>query len=353
MSLIKGSSIRFIANSFFDMIFHYRTYYYDRLRLLARLNRVRILNYLKIQASFRLSGILSRPVVWSQPFSINLETASVCNLKCPECIAGMGHTNRNRKLMDVAMVKQKLNLHQKHAFYCNLYFQGEPFLNRQLSEIINLAKGKNYYTVVSTNGHFLDEQNCISIIESGLDKLIVSLDGIDSNSYSSYRSGGIFSKVIQGIRQMAETKKSLNKKYPLLVVQMLVNKTNEHQLDKARQFVENLGADMLEFKSMQIYTIEGRKQFMPTGRRYNRYFGKSNTGKLRSVKKGGCSRLWSHVVYTSDGFMVPCCYDKMPEYIISGENGSSQDLWMSEQMQDFRARLFKKDEVPGICRNCG
>jgi molybdenum cofactor biosynthesis enzyme MoaA len=353
MSLIKGSSIRFIANSFFHMIFRCNAYYYDRLRLLTRLNATRIFNYLKILVSLRLSGLISHPVVWSQPFSIHLETASVCNLKCPECIAGMGHTTRNRKLMDMATVKEKLNIYHKHAFYCNLYFQGEPFLNPQLAEIINLSKSMNYYTVVSTNGHFLDEKNCIRIIKSGLDKLIVSLDGIDSNSYSNYRLGGIFSKVTEGVRQMAETKKRLKKEYPLLVVQMLVNKTNEHQLDKARQFVKNLGADMLEFKSMQIYTDKGQKLFTPSGKKFNRYFKKNKTARSQSDKKGVCSRLWSHVVYTSDGFMVPCCYDKKPEYLISGENRLSQNLWMSEQMQDFRTRLFKKDEVPGICRNCG
>ncbi len=251
------------------------------------------------------------------------------------------------------MVKEKLNLHRKQAFYCNLYFQGEPFLNPQLAEIITLAKSMNYYSVVSTNGHFLDEKNCIRIIESGLDKLIISLDGIDSDSYSQYRSGGHFNKVTEGIRLMAKTKKQLNKRNPLLVVQMLVNKSNEHQLDKARQFVKNLGADMLEFKSMQIYTVAGRKQFEPSGKNFNRYIGKSKTNISGSNKKSICFRLWSHVVYTSDGLMVPCCYDKKPDYIISGEDESGNSPWMSKKMQDFRAKLLSKDEVPEICRNCG
>ncbi|MBW6478690.1 MAG: radical SAM protein [Bacteroidales bacterium] len=335
------------------MVFHLNSYFSDQLRLLARLNPDRMINYLKMRASLGLSRIISRPVVWSQPFSVHLETASVCNLKCPECIAGMGLTSRNSKLMDVALVREKLKLHQKHAFYCNLYFQGEPFLNPNLAEIINQATGLNYYSVVSTNGHFLDEKNCIRIIESGLDKLIVSLDGIDSESYSKYRSGGLFNKVTRGIRQMAETKKSLNKKNPLLVVQMLVNKNNEHQLGKARQFVKDMGADMLEFKSMQIYTDDGKKQFLPSGKKFNRYFGKSRNFSPQSHKKGVCTRLWSHVVYTSDGFMVPCCYDKKPEYLIKGDNGVNSNLWRSEKMQEFRAKLFRKEEVPEICRNCG
>ncbi len=334
------------------MIFHLGSYISNQLRLLAKLNTARMLNYLKIQASLGISGILSRPVVWSQPFSVHLETASVCNLKCPECITGMKLTNRSSKLMDVELVKEKLKLHQKHAFYCNLYFQGEPFLNLQLAEIIKLTKDMNYYSVVSTNGHFLNEKKCISIIESGLDKLIVSLDGIDSESYSKYRSGGFFSKVTQGISQMAKTKKELNKRNPLLVVQMLVNKTNEHQLDKARRFVKDLGADMLELKSMQIYTDEGRKQFLPSGKKFNRYSGKNRNYSSHSHNKGVCKRLWSHVVYTSDGLMVPCCYDKKPEYIINGENRVNSNLWRSEQMQDFRSKLFKNEEVPEICRNC-
>ena len=253
----------------------------------------------------------------------------------------------------MAVVKEKLHQHRKYAFYCNLYFQGEPFLNPQIAEIINMAKRLNYYTVISSNGHFLDKRNCLRIIESGLDKLIISLDGIDSESYSKYRSGGFFIKVIEGIGQMAEAKKKLNKKNPLIVVQMLVNKTNEHQLGEAKKFVDNLGVDVLEFKSMQIYTQEGRKQFLPSGKKFNRYSGKSVNTKTGSKAKGACSRLWSHVVYTSDGLMVPCCYDKKPEYLIAGEDGLNKDLWGSEQMQDFRAKLFKSDEVPEICRNCG
>ncbi len=336
------------------MIFHPRAYIQDRLRLLTRLNAYRILNYLKIRLSLGLSYILSRPVVWSRPFSVHLETASACNLKCPECIVGMGLTKRHNKFMDVALVKEKLNQHRKHAFYCNLYFQGEPFLNQQLTEIIKLANKMNYYTVVSTNGHFLYEKNCIRIIESGLDKLIISLDGINRESYVQYRSGGLFSKVIDGIMQMAEAKKKLNKTNPLLVVQMLVNKSNEHQLDQARDFIKNLGADILEFKSMQIYTGEGRKQFLPSLERFNRYSRKAKIDNpFESKAKGLCSRLWSHVVYTSDGLMVPCCYDKKPEYIITGDGGLNKDLWVSEQMQDFRAKLFKGQEVPEICRNCG
>jgi len=336
------------------MILRPRAYIYDRLRLLARLNANRLLNYLKIQASFGMSRLLSRPVLWSGPFSVHIETASVCNLKCPECITGMGLTSRHNKFIDMAVVKEKLNQHRKHAFYCNLYFQGEPFLNPQIAEIINMAKRLNYYTVISSNGHFLDKRNCLRIIESGLDKLIISLDGIDSESYSKYRSGGFFIKVIEGIGQMAEAKKKLNKKNPLLVVQMLVNKSNEHQLDKARNFIKNLGADILEFKSMQIYTEEGRKQFLPSGKRFNRYSRKEKSDNpVDSRSKGLCARLWSHVVYTSDGLMVPCCYDKKPEYIITGDGGLNKGLWGSMQMQYFRANLFKGEEVPEICRNCG
>ena len=335
------------------MIFDYRAYIYDKLRLLGKVNFYRIINYIGIQISYNLSRILKKPLLWSYPFSLNFETSSACNLRCPECMTGMNKTIRQRKLMDSSLLKEKLNIHKKHAFYCNLYFQGEPFLHPEIYEMIKMVHSSGLYTVISTNGHFLNKPNCLKIIDSGLDRLIVSLDGIDADAYNQYRINGIFDKVVDGIRTMAVSKKKTGKNNPILVVQMLVNKTNEGQVEAAKKFIKQLGADMLEFKSMQIYSETGKEKFIPVDGKYNRYPNRQDQSFDGKNNQGACFRLWSHAVYTSDGIMVPCCYDKKPEYGVNGkEEYSGKNLWKSKSMQTFRYRQLKKVNRPKICYNC-
>ncbi len=331
------------------MIFHYRNYFYDLYLLLRKVTLLRLGNYINIWLSYGWSRIRRRPFIWAGPFSLSLETASACNLQCPECRTGQGKVIRKRKKMNQALANEIFQSHQRHAFYCNLYFQGEPFLHPEIDSIIRTASERNYYSVISTNGHFLHEENCRKIINSGLNRLIVSLDGIERASYEAYRKGGDFEKVIAGIKRMATQKKESKSRCPLLVVQFLVNKTNEHQLGKAAKYIQSLGADKVEFKSMQLYSDEGRDVFLPRNQRFNRYT-ENSAKKPGSV---GCFRLWSHMVFTSDGEIVACCYDKIPEYIMGEDKTDSLEAWKSPVFQSFRKNLLRGEELPSICSNCG
>ncbi len=331
------------------MIFQYRNYFHDGLALLRKLTIRRIWNYIKIVLSYRFSMLRKRPYIWAGPFSLSFETASVCNLACPECRAGQGKVMRNRKLMKPELADKLLKRHRNNAFYCNLYFQGEPFLHPEIYSFIRQAGKRKYYSVISTNGHFLDENTCRKIIDSGLNRLIVSLDGIEQQSYQAYRKGGDLQKVVSGIKRLSAMKKESQSPYPFLIVQFLVNKTNEHQLGEVAAYVRQLGADKLAFKSMQIYTAAGKKKFIPGGNLYNRYSGNPNSPATPS----GCFRLWSHMVVTSDGDWVPCCYDKIPEYGMKGGEKSSMHIWKDPVMQDFRKALLTGERLPSVCSNCG
>jgi MoaA/NifB/PqqE/SkfB family radical SAM enzyme len=251
------------------MVLNYRHFFADRFRLLKRLGISRLWNYSKIILGWQYSAISGKVVVWGYPFSLSLETASICNLSCPECLAGIKQTHRNKKLMDEKLIEEKLQLHRSTAFYCNLYAQGEPFLHPGLYSIIEKTSKSGYYSVISTNGHFLHEENCRRIISTGLDKLIISLDGLDAAAYLEYRKGGNFDKVVEGIKTLSRIRKETGKSHPLLVVQFLVHKNNEHQIKLAPKFVQQLGADVLQCKSMQIYSAEGKKNLLPQSGAFN------------------------------------------------------------------------------------
>jgi len=327
------------------MVLQYAAFFNDLLRLTKRLNPPRLWNYLMIYIGFWLSRLSGRVVVLGRPFAVSAEVAAICNLRCPECIVGLGKTIRESKKMDTALFEQILKKHRRHSFYTNLYFQGEPFLNRDLHHLIGMASRLGYYTSVSTNGHFLDEMRCREIIDAGLDRLIVSMDGLDQETYAFYRRGGSWQKVADGLAAMARVKKELGAPSPMLVVQFLVNRKNEAQIPALKYFARQQGADVVELKSMQVYGEEGASAFLPGDERFNRYAAK---GKRK--KKGPCFRLWSHAVYTSDGVLVPCCYDKVPQHPLGKETG--EDLWFSPAMHAFRKKVMTRREDTGICSNC-
>lgn len=324
----------------------------DALRLAKRLSARRVFNFLLIQAGVLLSRLSGRVVVAGRPFSVSAEVAGICNLRCPGCMVGKKETLRNNKFMSLEVFEAIAGRHRKHAFYSNLYFQGEPFLNPLLGEKISIASKNGFYTCVSTNGHFLGEARCREVIRAGLDRIIVSLDGLDQESYAFYRQGGNWSKVVEGITTLAAVRKAERAQNPLIVVQFLVNRKNESQIAGLRQFARQIGADVAELKSMQVYDKQSAEVFLPALAGFNRYRLWLN-GKpvLRRQRKGPCSRLWSHVVYTSDGVQVPCCYDKIPEHAIG--NISGEDPWVSPEMNAFRKRVMKRREDTGICCNCG
>jgi MoaA/NifB/PqqE/SkfB family radical SAM enzyme len=330
------------------MIFSLRAYIQDGIKLIRCLNPTRIINYIAILISYWFSLISRQPHVWAGPFSVSIETSAICNLRCPECATGVGKTSRREKLADGQFISDKLLLHKNSAFYCNLYFQGEPFLHPQIFGIIREAVKYKYYSVISTNGHFLSEKHCNAITASGLNRLIVSLDGTDSESYSLYRKGGDFEKVIAGINRLCTLKRELKTNQPFVVVQFLVNKTNEHQVHEAVSLVKKLGADVLEYKSMQIYSEKGMDQFKPEGDKFNRY--KQAAAKAKKGKD--CFRLWSHLVYTSDGVVVPCCFDKIPSHPITISDETSINAWKSKEFMNFRRRVLREEDVPAICQNC-
>ncbi|MEE4178161.1 MAG: radical SAM protein [Bacteroides sp.] len=327
-------------------------FFADLLRLTGRLTPRRILNLGLIYAGLWLSKLSGKVRVFGRPFAVSAEVASVCNLRCPECMVGQGKTNRSNKQMDPTLFNEILKHHRKHSFYTNLYFQGEPFLNPALPQLISKASGLGYYTSVSTNGHFLTDDHCRAVVSAGLDRLIISLDGLDQDTYAFYRVGGNWQKVVDGIAVMSRVRNEMNARKPLIVAQFLVNRKNEGQIPELLAFSRKQGADVVELKTMQVYEESGAEKFLPENQRFNRY---KNSGKPHGFRTKGrnspCFRLWSHAVYTSDGLLVPCCYDKVPQHPMGNIKGG--DPWSSPSMNAFREKVMRQRKEIGICSNCG
>jgi MoaA/NifB/PqqE/SkfB family radical SAM enzyme len=118
----------------------------------------------------------------------------------------------------------------KDLLYLVFYFQGEPYLNPGFLDMVRYASSKKIYTATSTNAHYLNDENAKRTIESGLDRLIISIDGTTQEVYEQYRVGGKLDKVLEGTKNIVRWKKELKSRTPFIIFQFLVVKPNEHQV---------------------------------------------------------------------------------------------------------------------------
>jgi MoaA/NifB/PqqE/SkfB family radical SAM enzyme len=179
------------------------------------------------------------------------------------------------------LFKDTINQIHKDLLYLVFYFQGEPYLNPSFLEMVKFASEKNIYTATSTNAHYLNDANARQTIESGLDRLIISLDGTTQDVYQQYRVGGNVSKVIEGARNIVKWKKALNSKKPFVIFQFLVVRHNEHQIEDVKRLAREVGVDDVWFKTAQVYDYENDpNRLIPSNEKYSRY-KKTSWGRLK------------------------------------------------------------------------
>jgi len=323
------------------------------INLIKYLTLKRVINALKIIASFNVSKIIRKPIVWGMPISYSIEPTNHCNLKCPECPSGLGALTRPLGLLNLNDFKKWIDQIKDTGFYVQLFFQGEPYINKQLPEMIKYAQQKNIYVSISTNGHFVSDKNVDYVLENAPDKLIYSVDGLDEESYQKYRVGGTFEQADRGLRLLIKKRNELKKKKPLVEFQFIVMKQNEHQLDDVKKYCDEVEVDKLVIKTMQISSYENALKFLPNNPKYRRYIVEANNFRIKSKLKNHCFALWRTAVITWDGKVVPCCFDKDAEFTLGFLNQNSfYDIWTSDVYKKFRSAVLGNRRKINICTNC-
>jgi len=314
----------------------------------------RIWNFFLLKNSFYLSRVLKRPIHWGSPVAISIEPTTACNLKCPECPSGLRQFTRPTGNLKPEVNSEILKQLGKQLQYINYYFQGEPFINPNFLDFVKQAREKNIYVLTSTNAHFIDFKVAKNVVKSGLNELIVSIDGTTQDTYSNYRVEGELSKVLEGVKNIVKAKKELKSKLPLVTLQFLVTKQNEHQIEEVKALQKSLGADGLNLKTIQVYDYENGNPLLPSNERYSRY-KKEKIGKFRLKNKmsNHCWRMWSTCVFTWDGKIVPCCFDKDAKHQMGTLlNSNFKSIWKSDVYGKFRQDILKDRKGIDICSNC-
>src|SRR3712207_2995934 len=186
----------------------------DSVNFLGKLTGRRLWNAVKVFCSYQLSKWTGRSMQWGYPISISFEPTTSCNLRCPECPSGLRAFSRPTGMLKKDFFRETIDQLHKELAYLVFYFQGEPYLNPEFLNMVQYASSKKIYTATSTNAHYLTDAHAKKTVESGLDRLIISIDGTTQETYQQYRVGGKLEKVLEGARNIVKWKKELGSKTP-------------------------------------------------------------------------------------------------------------------------------------------
>lgn len=326
----------------------------DILNFIKKLTPKKVVNIILLYTSYQWTKWKKKPVQWGLPMTISIEPTTACNLRCPECPSGLrAFTRETGNLKQDFFRKIIAELHES-LVYLIFYFQGEPYINPNFLSMVAHAHAKGIYTITSTNGHFLNDKNAKATIESGLDRLIISVDGTTQDVYQNYRKEGNLETVLQGARNVVKWKKELNSPTPHIIFQFLVVKPNEHQIQDIYALADEIGIDEVKLKTAQIYDYKDGSDLIPTIDKYARY-AKGSDGKYHVKNKllNHCWKLWHACVISWDGLVLPCCFDKDAKHRLGDmKNEKFKSIWQGKKYNNFRNLLLQGRDKIDICTNC-
>ena len=328
-------------------------------RYIKRYSRIfsfrRLWNFALVLSSMAVSWVGRRPVVWGRPFMLMVEPTNFCNLKCPLCPSGNGQMKRPRGNMDLDDFKAMVEQTRGHVFMMMMWNQGEPYLNRCFNEMVRYAHDSGIFTFTSTNGHYIrSDEEAEAIVDSGLDEIIVSLDGVEQETYQQYRVGGDIERVFSGVRRLVEAKQRRGVEVPLINLQFIVMRHNESEIAEAERLARELGVDKFLVKTAQVYSNDDAEKFLPENDVFNRYDETESDLVVKGQPARGCKVLWYSSMVNWNGAVAPCCFDKDVDYemgqVFTVEKFAK--IWMGRAYMDFRRQLLKDRNKVDMCRKC-
>ncbi len=305
----------------------------------------KLFNVIRVEAQLRL-GIRK---VWGKPFEWEIDTTNICQLKCPLCHTGLGTIHRDKGTMHYDLFTKTIDQIKDYCVWLTLYSWGEPFLNRRIHEFVAYAHQRNISTIISTNlNKPLSPEMAENIIKSGLDVMIISMDGVTQDVYEVYRVGGRLDRVLENINLLVQKKQELGYTTPHLEWQFIVMQQNEHQIDDAKQLAGQLGVNSLVFKKVDfphgMNDPKEAERWLP--RDHPEYHREDPFHKPFQEDGQRCWRLWRSAVVNWDGGFAPCCYltDKSEDFGDASVN-SVEEIWNNHNYATARG-LFKEGYTP-------
>lgn len=240
------------------------------------------------------------------PVSIVVEAKAGCNIQCVACPSSeLKRPYGEMSYKNFEIILKKMPNIRNVAFK----FMGEPLLNPDTYKMISKCTQKGITTVVNTNCTTLKDDYA-KVIDSGLTKLNLSLDGFTNESINAYRKGSNFEEIIEGIEKLMEYRKEKNGKL-WATMRTLVFKQTEPEIPQIEEFARKVGIDELVLVTPILDGWGGKvnenKEEIAPSEKWIR------VSENRPKPPAPCPSV-RRIIFTWDGMMLPCCHDVHGEY---------------------------------------
>lgn len=298
---------------------------------------------------------------FDRPYLAMIETCNFCNLRCPTCTTPHDKISRAKEVMRLDDYKKIIDNIKDYVSVILPWFSNEPFINPDMIEMIKYSHRNNLYTVISTNAVLLDNKKSKEVVGSGLDEIILCLDGMSKASYEPFRVGADFDAVMENIKNFCALKKKTARKKPFVEIQFILTKLNQKEVESARSFAHSLGVDRFRVKSFALseyaYTKDEIKnlseKFLPDDSKYSAKIRYEKVGDILEIKnkKKKCDLVSSNIVVLTDGRVVMCCYDLNGGYSYGNvKEKKLKDFWHTEEVK--RKRMVARKRGYDLCKIC-
>ncbi len=198
--------------------------------------------------------------IGNQPAFLKVETTRACSLKCPPCTLP-----KEKQFYPFDDYRQLIDRYKSFIYSVSLYDVGEPLLVRNISDYITYAHERKIGTLISTSlsirkkNSFWDE-----LAQSGLDRLVVSIDGISPTVYETYRVGGNLDLVLANLQKVIHCKK-VHQSRMVIEWQMIDFEWNRHEQTDAKKLAYELGCNVFRlipeaFERRFTYKAQNRRR---------------------------------------------------------------------------------------------
>ena len=280
------------------------------------------------------------------PLRLWIEVTNRCNLQCVICPNSERTAFGN---MEFSLFKKIINEASSFVREVKLFLGGEPLLHPEIFTMIDYARTKGLLTEIHTNGTLLNQEKSRDLLDSRLDVLSISFDGIDRESYQSIRVNADFDQVVQNIKMFLR-KKQTKRTDPYTIIQCILQpeQTSSRATLKRRikDFMKEFrGLPVNEFKFIKVHNFGGR------------LVDKETCQPKYTVEKYDyhpCGDVYHALSITWNGRVVPCCTDFFEQYVLGDANTDTLlDIWHNRRMEDLRAKIVH-GEIQDIelCKNC-
>lgn len=318
----------------------------------------KLLNLLRIFLEYQAR----KDVLRAYPYYLVVDPCNSCMLACPLCPTGQGTKGRTKAMMTLDNYKRIVDELKDYLYEIYLFNWGESLLNKDIFRMIDYTRTNGIRTRLSSNLNYFEDDFAEKLVASGLDHLIVSLDGTNQESYEKYRRKGSFEKVIDAVKQIVAEKKRRKSKTPVLTWQFLVMRHNEKEVPVVHEMARDLEFDIVRITpigtdtAQQIFQtdeekIQDSKQWLPEDEKLSRF----DYGRMKKViTNANCKYLWSMPSINPDGSLSPCCgvYPEKYDFGNVFESGFA-DIWNNDKYVASRRIVSgKKAEMATVCVNC-